>query len=69
MHTAQTIVQRYQITYDNFDMPDDYTSKSIKWAHNEKDAVKLITKKAPDKDGICQLKRGSTARIIEVKEI
>lgn len=50
-------------------MPDDYTSKSIKWAHNERDAVKLITKKAPDKNGTCQLKRGSTARIIEVKEI
>ncbi len=50
-------------------MPDDYTSKAIKWAHTEKDAVKLITKKAPDKTGICRLKRGSTARIIEVKEI
>ncbi len=62
-------MQRYQITYKNFDMPDDYTSKAIKWAHTEKDAVKLITKKAPDKTGICRLKRGSTARIIEVKEI
>jgi len=50
-------------------MSDDYTGKAIKWAHTEKDAIKLITKKAPDKNGTCQLKRGSTARIIQVKEI
>ncbi len=62
-------MQQYEITYKNFDMPGDYIGKAIKWAHNEKDAVKLITKKSPDKTGTCRLNRGSTAKIISVKEI
>lgn len=62
-------MQRYKIIYKNFDMPEDFTSSTIKWAHNSKDAVKLITKKAPDRNKCCTLKRGSQAKIIDVIEL
>lgn len=62
-------MRQYEILYTNFDMPSGYISKAYKWAHNEKEATRLITRKAPDRNGICLLKRGSSAKILEVKEI
>jgi len=50
-------------------MPEDFTSSTVKWAHNSKDAVKLITKTNPGRNKFCTLKRGSPAKIIDVIEL
>jgi hypothetical protein len=50
-------------------MPEGYVGKTFKWAHNEKDAVLLLLKKKPEKDGSCVFKRGSTGKILSVKEL
>jgi hypothetical protein len=59
----------FVITYKRNDMPKNYTGKSIKWSHNEKDAVKLLLSKAPDKDGYCLFKKGGQGKILSVKEL
>ena len=50
-------------------MPEGYIGSTLKWARTERDAVKLILKKAPDKDGSCSFKRGGSGKIISVKEL
>ena len=62
-------MNQYRITYTHDDMPNDYKGNIIKWAHTEKEAVKLILKKNPEKDGTCVFKRGATGKILTVKEI
>jgi hypothetical protein len=59
----------YEILTQHDDMPDGYIGKSFKWAHSEMDAILLLLKKRPDKDGRCVFKRGSTGRILSVKEL
>lgn len=50
-------------------MPEDYVGSTLKWARNEKDAVRLILKKNPDKDGSCSFKRGGSGKIISVEQL
>ena len=59
----------YEILTQHDDMPEGYVGKTFKWAHNENDAVLLLLKKKPEKDGSCVFKRGSTGRILSVKEL
>jgi len=59
----------YEILTQHDDMPDGYIGKSFKWAHSERDAILLLLKRKPDKDGRCVFKRGSTGRILAVKEL
>lgn len=59
----------YEILTQHDDMPDGYIGKSFKWAHSEMDAILLLLKKRPDKDGRCVFKRGSTGRILSVTEL
>ncbi len=59
----------YEILTQHDDMPEGYVGKTFKWAHTEKDAVLLLLKNKPEKDGRCVFKRGSTGRILAVKEL
>ena len=59
----------YEILTQHDDMPDGYIGKSFKWAHSERDAILLLLKRKPDKDGRCVFKLGSTGRILAVKEL
>jgi hypothetical protein len=59
----------YEILTQHDDMPDGYIGKSFKWAHSERDAILLLLKRKPDKDGRCVFKRGSTGRILSVNEL
>jgi hypothetical protein len=51
------------------DMPDGYVGRTSKWARDEKSALKYILKKAPDKNGFCTFKRGSTGKILSIKQL
>ena len=62
-------MNQYRITYTHDDMPSDYKGNTIKWAHTEKEAVNLILRKNPEKDGTCVFKRGGSGKILTVKEI
>mgnify|MGYP003637447178 FL=1 len=59
----------YRIEYTRKDMPEGYVGRTLKWAHNPNDAVKLILQKNPDKTGTCVFKRGGTGKIISVEEV
>ena len=50
-------------------MPENYTGKTFKWAHNENEAFDYILKKRPEKDGTCVFKRGGTGKIISIKKL
>ncbi len=63
-------MNQYLITYKRKDMPAEYTGATTKWAHNERDALKLILSTSPKKNSpIVTFKRGGTGEIISVKEI
>ena len=62
-------MQQYEIKYTRTDMPEGYIGNTIKWARTDKDAVKLILRKAPERNGNCVFKRGGFGRIISVKEL
>jgi hypothetical protein len=50
-------------------MPEDYIGSCVKWAHNEKDAIRSLLCKNVDKDGILHFKRGGTGILLTIKEI
>lgn len=50
-------------------MPKDYIGTTVKWAHTEKDAVKTIVAKNPQKNGECVFKRGGLGKIITVQQL
>lgn len=62
-------MKQYYIEYKRNDMPPDYTGAALKWANNEKDAVRLMLKKAKEKDGTCVFKRGGSGKILSVTEL
>ena len=62
-------VKQYKIEFTQNDMPKGFTSTAIKWAHDAKQAVRLLLTKNPDKSGTCHFKRGATGKIISVNEI
>ena len=49
-------------------MPKGYVCKTYKWAHTEQDAVRLLLKKMPDKNGTVVFKRGGSGTILSVKQ-
>jgi hypothetical protein len=59
----------YEIRTHHADMPEGYIGKNYKWAHDEKDAVRLLLKKMPDKTGVCVFKRGGTGKILSVRKL
>lgn len=61
-------MREYQITFKN-DQIGGIEFRTIKWAHDEKSAVRLLLQKNPEKDGRCVFKRGGTGRIVKVKDI
>ena len=62
-------MQEYEITTYHEDMPKGYVGKCCKWAHTEKDAVLLLLKKKPEKNGSCVFKRGGRGRIQSINKI
>ena len=44
-------------------------SCTIKWAKDEKEAVRYLLKQNPTKDGICVFKRGGTGEILSVEQL
>lgn len=60
-------MKEFEITFKN-DQIGDIEFTTIKWAHDEKSAVRLLLQKNPDKDGKCVFKRGGTGKIISVKD-
>jgi hypothetical protein len=50
-------------------MPEGYVGRTYKWAHDEKEAMRLLLKKMPDRTGICVFKRGGTGKILSTKEL
>ena len=61
-------MNRYKITYVNFDMKEGESSVASKWAHDEKSAVRLLLAKNPDKNGYCVFKRGGSGKILKVEQ-
>ena len=49
-------------------MPDDYIGVSVKYARDEKEAVKYIGTK-PDKNGFFRFKRGGTGKIKSITRL
>jgi len=67
---TKDVMKQYYITYQVDELPaESNTSAAIKWAHNEKDAVRLLLQVKPEKDGRCRLKRGGTGKILSVEEL
>jgi hypothetical protein len=59
----------YEIRTHHDDMPEGYVGRNYKWAHDEKEAVRLLLKKMPDKTGVCVFKRGGTGKILSTKAL
>ena len=62
-------MREYEITYKRNDMPSDFTGNAIKWAHNAKDAVRLMLSRNQGKDKLVHFKRGGTGIILNVEDI
>lgn len=62
-------MNQYLIKYIRYDMPDGYIGCVTKWARGEKEAVKLLLKKAPDRDGGCVFKRGGYGKILSTEKL
>jgi|TARA_S200002703_G_scaffold56689_3_gene49389 hypothetical protein len=63
-------MKEYLITYRRNDMPPEGAlSCTIKWAHDEKEAVRYLLKQNPSKDGSCVFKRGGTGKIVSVEQL
>ena len=61
-------MNRYEITYTSSDMKDDFICRSVKYARDEKEAVKYLGTK-PDKSGVFRLKRGGIGTIKAIKQL
>lgn len=62
-------MKQFYIEYRRNDMPSEYRGAAIKWAHDDKAAVRLLLQKAPDKQGNCVFKRGGSGQILSVQEL
>tara|TARA_R100000951_G_scaffold106032_1_gene100227 strand:- start:492 stop:698 length:207 start_codon:yes stop_codon:yes gene_type:complete len=62
-------MREYKITYKRNDMPSDFISSAIKWAHNSKDAVRLLLSRNQGRDKTVQFKRGGSGIILNVEDI
>ena len=50
-------------------MPSDFTGNAIKWAHDPKDAVRLLLSRNQGRDKVVQFKRGGNGIILNVEDI
>ena len=69
---ARHKMREYKITYKRNDTPSylpEFTNSAIKWAHNPKDAVRLMLSKNQGKDKVVHFKRGGTGIILNVEDI
>lgn len=62
-------MKEYYIEFTHDDMPAEFKSACIKWAHNPKQALQCILRKTPNKDGSCQFKKGGSGRITLIEEL
>ena len=62
-------MREYRITYKRNDMPSDFTGNAIKWAHDPKDAVRLLLSRNQGRDKVVQFKRGGNGIILNVEDI
>ena len=62
-------MNEYEIHSTHNDMPKGYVCKTYKWAHTEQDAVRLLLKKMPDKNGTVVFKRGGSGTILSVNPV
>ncbi len=61
-------MHRYRIEYIMDDMPKGYVASSVKYARDDKEAMKYIGTK-PDKAGSFRLKRGGIARLKSITKL
>tara|TARA_X000000368_G_C22912462_1_gene659256 strand:- start:473 stop:670 length:198 start_codon:yes stop_codon:yes gene_type:complete len=62
-------MRQYKVRYRHGDMQEDYVGECIKWAHDEKSALKLVFKNNLDRNGFGILKRGARGKLINITEI
>ena len=62
-------MNQYSIKYTHSDMPEGYIGNSLKWARDEKEAIKLIFKNRLDRSKRGTLKRGGYGQLIEITRI
>ena len=65
-------MREYRITYKRNDTPKylpEFKSTTIKWAHNPKDAVRLMLSRNQGRDEVVHFKRGGTGIILNVEDI
>ena len=62
-------MNQYSIKYTHSDMPKGYIGNSLKWARDEKEAIKLIFKNRLDREKRGTLKRGGYGQLIEITKI
>lgn len=61
-------MHQYKIEYSMNDMPEGYVARCVKYARDEKEALKHIGTK-PDKSGSFRLKRGGIAHLKTITKI
>jgi hypothetical protein len=63
-------MQKYEIKYKHYDMPDDYIGRKLLWARDSKSALGYFLQSKPSPDGLGKTKKGkATVIILEVNEI
>lgn len=61
-------MELYRITYTRDDMKKDYVASILKWGRDEKDVLKHMLKKRPEKSGLCIFKKGGTGKILSIEK-
>jgi len=56
-------MNQYRIRYVRQDMPEGYVSSVVKYARDEKEAIRHLGGSKPDKKGYFRMKRGGIAQI------
>jgi len=60
-------MKQYRIRYVRQDMPEGYVSSVVKYARDEKEAIKHLGGSKPDKAGFFRMKRGGVAQIKSIE--
>ena len=62
-------MNQYSIKYSHSDMPKGYIGSSMKWARDEKEAIKLVFRNRLDRNKCGTLKRGGYGKLIEIIKV
>jgi hypothetical protein len=60
-------MKQYRIRYVRQDMPEGYVSSVVKYARDDKEALKHLGGSKPDKNGFFRMKRGGVAQIKSIE--